>query len=102
MSTIYHYASMSEALQKLKEKGFTFDYNKNIEDIILHPENYSIHHVFHYEGNSNPDDQATVYGIVSKYGLKGVFVTGTAANSSHDHASFISNLNVKDKKSTSL
>ena len=75
MSTIYHYASVSEALLKLREKGFTFDFNQNEEDIILHPENYTINHIYHYEGNSNPDDAATVYGIVSKYGLKGVFAS---------------------------
>ena len=33
MSTIYHYASVSEALTKLREKGFTFDFNQNEEDI---------------------------------------------------------------------
>ena len=56
MSTIYHYASVSEALIKLREKGFTFVFNQNEEDIILHPENYTINHIYHYEGNSNPDD----------------------------------------------
>ena len=35
MSTIYHYASVSEALIKLREKGFTFDFNQNEEDIIF-------------------------------------------------------------------
>ena len=29
MSSIYHYASVSEALSKLREKGFTFDFNQN-------------------------------------------------------------------------
>jgi len=99
MSTIYHYASVSEALIKLREKGFTFDFNQNEEDIILHPENYTINHI---EGNSNPDDAATVYGIVSKYGLKGVFVTGTSANSSDKNAEAIAKLSIKGKHSTSL
>ena len=34
MSTIYHYASVSEALLKLREKGFTFDFNQDEEDMI--------------------------------------------------------------------
>lgn len=102
MPTIYHYASVSEALRKLREKGFTFDFNQNEEDIILHPENYTINHIYHYEGNSNPDDEATVYGIVSKYGLKGVFVTGTSANSSDKNAEAIAKLSIKGKHSTTL
>ena len=95
MSTIYHYASVSEALTKLREKGFTFDFNQNEEDIILHPENYTINHIYHYEGNSNPDDEATVYG-------KGVFVTGTSANSSDKNAEAIAKLSIKGKHSTTL
>ena len=76
--------------------------NQNKEDIILHPENYTINHIYHYEGNSNPDDEATVYGIVSKYGLKGVFVTGTSANSSDKNAEAIAKLSIKGKHSTTL
>ena len=102
MSSIYHYASVSEALSKLRDKGFTFDFNQNGEDIVLHPENYIINHVYHYEGNSNPDDEATVYGIVSKFGLKGVFVTGTSANSADQNAHIISKLVVKTSKDSSL
>ena len=102
MSTIYHYASVSEALTILREKGFTFDFNQNEEDIILHPENYTINHIYHYEGNSNPDDQASVYGIVSKYGLKGVYVSGTSANSVNDNFNIISKLAIKKINTGSL
>lgn len=102
MSGIYHYASVSEALTKLREKGFTFDFNLNREDLIVHPENYSINYVYHYEWNSNPDDEATVYGIVSKFGLKGVFVTGTSANSFDEDAEIISKLGVKTQNKSSL
>ncbi len=102
MSTIYHSVSLSEVLLKLREKGFTFDFNQNKEDIILHPENYTIQHIVHYEGNSNPDDETNVYGIVSKYGLKGVFITGTASNSFDNNVDIISKLAIKKKNSSSL
>ena len=101
MSTIYHYASVSEALIKLREKGFTFDFNQNEEDIILHPENYTINHIYHYEGTLPTDDEATVYGIVSKYGLK-VFLTGTSANSSDKMQKLLLNFQLKVKHSTTL
>ena len=102
MSTIYHYASVSEALLKLREKGFTFDFNQNEEDIILHPENYTINHIYHYEGDSSADDASSVYGIVSKYGLKGVFVTGSSANSVDENAHIISKLAVKNSNDSHL
>lgn len=102
MSTIYHSVSLSKVLLKLREKGFTFDFNQNEEDIVLHPENYTIQHIFHYEGNSNPKDETNVYGIVSKYGLKGVFITGTASNSSDKNIDVISKLAIKKKNSSSL
>ena len=102
MSSIYHYASVSEALIKLREKGFTFDFNLNEKDIVLHPENYTINHIYHYEGNSNPDDSAIVYAIVSKFGLKGVFVTGSSANSTDENAHFISKLVIKNRNDTHL
>ena len=101
-SVIYHYASVSEALEKLRKKGFTFDFNQNQEDIVLHPENYTINHIYHYEGNSNPDDQASVFGIVSKYGLKGVYVSGTSANSIDENFEIISKLSIKKIHSSSL
>ena len=102
MSTIDHSVSLTEVLLKLREKGFTFDFNKNKEDIILHPENYTIQYIFHYDGNSNPNDEANVYGIVSKYGLKGVFITEASANSSDNKAHIISKIAIKKKNSSSL
>ena len=80
MTNIYKYASVSVALKQLRKEGFTYDFNQNSEEIILHPENYIVNQIYQYEGNSSPDDSAIVYAIVSKFGLKGVFVTGSSAN----------------------
>ena len=97
MSRIYKYGSTSEALKELKKDGFTYDFNLNPEDIILHPENYIINELYQYEGNSGAGDRSTVYGIENKFGLKGVFVTGSAANSEDKNADAISKLNIKDE-----
>lgn len=99
MSTIYKYASTSEALQKLRKDGFTYDFNINPEDIILHPENYIINVIYQYEGNSGAGDRSTTYGIENKFGLKGVFVTGSSANAEDKNADTISKLRVKKENS---
>ncbi|MCL9804248.1 hypothetical protein NAT51_01835 [Flavobacterium amniphilum] len=99
MSKMYHYATVSKALEELKAKGFTFDFNLHEKDIVAHPENYEIVHIYRYEGESDPGDEATVYGIKSlKNKQMGVFVSGFAANSENDAARILSDLSIKDKK----
>ena len=99
MNKMYHYATVSKALEQLNEKGFTYDFNLNEIDIIAHPENYEIVHIYRYEGQSDPGDEATVYGIKShNNGNNGVFVAGFSANSENDAARVLSELSIKDKK----
>ncbi|MFV8375802.1 hypothetical protein [Flavobacterium sp. LB1P71] len=97
MSNIYHYASVSKALDDLSEMGFTFDFNLHEEDIIKNPHRYEIEHIYRYEGDSNPDDEATVYGIKSSSGKKGVFVAGFAANSENDAARVLNDISIKGR-----
>ncbi|MQP52314.1 MULTISPECIES: hypothetical protein [unclassified Flavobacterium] len=96
MSSIYNYASVSEALKQLKINGYTYDFNLNPEDIILHPENYIINEIYQYEGNSGTGDRSAVYGIKNKFGLKGVFVTGTSANSTDKNATILAKVSIKN------
>jgi hypothetical protein len=76
-----HYAPVSEALKKLKQQGFTVDFNLEENCITcahgkFTADEFEIVDVYRYEGNSDPSDQATVYAIQSKTGIKGVLVTG--------------------------
>jgi len=93
----YHYASVSEALDDLNELGFTYDFNLHNQDISKNPDKYEIVHVYRYEGDSNPDDEAIVFGIKSKSGTKGVFVTGFAAKSITDAAQALIKLNIEGR-----
>jgi hypothetical protein len=81
MKNMYHYATVSKALDELNEKGFTCDFNLHEDDIVKNPTQYEIVHIYRYEGDSDPDDEAVVYGIKSSSGKKGVYVAGFAANS---------------------
>jgi hypothetical protein len=96
MKNIYHYDSVSKALDDLNEKGFNYDFNLHDEDISKNPDKYEIVHVYRYEGDSNPDDEAIVFGIKSSSGKKGVFVTGFAANSVSDGAQALLQINIKN------
>lgn len=73
---MYHYATVSKALEELKGKGFETDFNLEEARIVAHPDDFEIVHIYRYEGESDPGDEATVYGIKSGSGEKGVFVAG--------------------------
>jgi hypothetical protein len=95
MSRVYHYETVFKALAILKEKGFIYDYNLHDRDIVKHPENYKIIHIYRYEGDSSPDEEATVYAIQSKSGKKGVFVTGFAASSTDEATNALTNIAIR-------
>ena len=97
MKKTYHYAPVSKALDELKEKGFTYDFNIHDEEIISDPNQHEIIHVYRYEGNSNPDDEAMVFGIKSESGKKGVFVTGFSANSVSEAAQLLIQLSMAER-----
>jgi hypothetical protein len=98
MKNRYHYASVLKALEELKSMGFTVDFNLLEEDIMNHPEHYEILHIYRYEGESNPDDEAIVYGISSNTGEKGVFVAGFAPNSENEAARVLHDLSIRGNK----
>ncbi|WNM18408.1 hypothetical protein [Flavobacterium capsici] len=95
MKNRYHYASVSKALEELKEKGFTVDFNLQEDVIEQNPAHFEIIHIYRYEGDSNPDDSAVVYGIKSTKGDKGVFVAGYSANSESHAAQVLRELSIK-------
>ncbi|RZJ68795.1 MAG: hypothetical protein EOO45_14655 [Flavobacterium sp.] len=86
MDIQYHYATVSVAITQLREKGFNEDFN--LEENCLacstgkfDEDDFEITHVYFYEGESDPGDEATVYGIQSDSGVKGILVTGDEMDS---------------------
>lgn len=94
---MYHYATVSRALDELNENGFTYDFNLHEEDIAKNPQKYEIKHIYRYEGNTDPGDEAVVYGIQSISGKKGVFVAGFAANSVTEAAQALIEISIKNR-----
>lgn len=77
-----NYDTVSTALNSLKERGYTRDFNIAFDKVIcnetnecLNPNEFEITEVYRFEGDTNPSDEAIVYAIVSKDGsMKGVAV----------------------------
>jgi hypothetical protein len=95
---MYHYATVSKALQELAEKGFTVDFNLEEDRIKKHGEEFEIVHIYRYEGESDPGDEATVYGIRSKDGEQGVFVAGLSAYTEKSAAKVLHEMSIKGRE----
>ena len=95
---MYHYATVSKALEELAEKGYKIDYNLKEEEIINSPENFTIEEIYRYEGESDPGDEATVFGIKSSSGDKGIFVAGLNAYTEKSAAKVLNELFIKGRQ----
>ena len=78
---MYTYDTVTAAVNGLRQRGYTIDFNLQENCIVCHedkfnPEEFEITEVYRFEGDSDPADEAVVYGIASKTGLKGVLVNG--------------------------
>jgi hypothetical protein len=81
-----HYNTISEAIEKLRSKGFNLDFNMEANVLStttekFPPENLEIVDVYRYEGNSDPGDEASVYALESTSGARGILVTGYGVSS---------------------
>ncbi|TMI61356.1 MAG: hypothetical protein E6H07_19765 [Bacteroidetes bacterium] len=78
---MYSYDTVTEALSDLKKRNFTLDFNLAENCIVCNEqkfnfEDFEIVEFYRFEGNTDPADEAIVYAIESKSGLKGVLVSG--------------------------
>jgi len=79
-----NYETLSEAINKLKEQGYTEDFNLMENCIECRNENFKIFHdefyvdkFFRFEDETNPSDQSILYAISSeKHHVKGLLVNG--------------------------
>lgn len=77
------YDTVTEAINDLKARGFTNDFNVSFDKLIcsenkicLDPDQFEIVEIYRFEGETNPSDEEVVYAIESKDGKdKGVLVS---------------------------
>ena len=77
------YDTVVEALNGLKAKGYTTDFNIAFDKLIcskkettLAPDEFEIVETYRFEGETNPSDEDVVYAIESKKGnIKGIITS---------------------------
>ncbi|NOT50819.1 MAG: hypothetical protein HOP10_06045 [Chitinophagaceae bacterium] len=78
---MHTYDTVSAATSGLKKRGFDLDFNLEENCLICHGNKFDVNdfeiiEVHRFEGDSDPSDEAIVYAIESKNGMKGVLVNG--------------------------
>jgi hypothetical protein len=105
MKNKYQYSTVTSAVADLRRDGYTNDFTL-FEDHIgcgkikLGAEDLDIQVLYRYEGISDPADEATVYGLESTSGLKGILVLGDEINSSGTSADILKRLHLKKLNAT--
>jgi hypothetical protein len=75
------YDTLTEALDGLRQHGFTHDYNLKEDHLKcqqnaleLYPDDFEIVDVYRFEGMTDPDDETVLYAIKAKNGQLGTLV----------------------------
>lgn len=90
MKQKFHYATVTDAVNELSKQGYDCDFSLANNQLTANGKSYpatdfEITDLYRYEGPTDPADEATVYALASKDGVKGTLVTGYGA--SFDEAS---------------
>ncbi|MFT3980668.1 MAG: phosphoribosylpyrophosphate synthetase [Ferruginibacter sp.] len=76
---MHQYDTVVAALNGLKQRGYTLDFNIAFDKLIcadnnacLNPAEFEITEIYRFEGETNPSDEDIVYAVESKDGkMKG-------------------------------
>jgi hypothetical protein len=103
MKQQFHYATVTEAIEQLRAKGFALDLNLKQNQFMTGEQSYpadefEIVDLYRYEGASDPGDEATVYALASKSGLKGIFVSGYGVSADEEAEEVLKQLHYKYKQ----
>lgn len=82
-NSIPSFDTITEALNWLKDQGYTHDFNLDNDCILfdngkqsMSPDDFNIDYFFRFEGDTDPGDENIVYGINSDtYQFKGVLMS---------------------------
>lgn len=76
-----NYDTLSEAINDLQIRGYTYDFNLEPDcikcaslELEIHPEEFEVDELHRFEGMSSTDDNSILYAISSKNGIKGILV----------------------------
>jgi len=100
MSRETHYGTITEAIEQLRKRGYTVDFNLKENCIVCDPHKFDsnefeIVDIYRYEGDTDPADETTVYAIESNNGIKGILVNGYGSSSDSMSAEILSKLKIR-------
>jgi hypothetical protein len=100
MNTKFLYNTVTCAIDALRKRGFNTDFELRDNSIVsgkttLGIDDLTIEAFFRYEGNSDPADRASVYGLKSNLGIKGILVTTDDANAEVSSTALLRELHLK-------
>ena len=100
-----HYSSLEEAVQGLTERGFTanLELAGNVLRAVESGRTFTAqeltiieHHRF--EGASDPDDMAIVYGIAAEDGTRGIVVDAYGLYADPPLGEFLKNVKIREEQ----
>jgi hypothetical protein len=96
---MYQYNSPVKAIEDLRKRGYTEDFNLEENCIVCNaqkfsPDDFTIQEVYRFEGPSDPADESVVYGIESNNGLKGILVDGYGYSSTARSEAIVRKLSI--------
>lgn len=98
---MYNYETVSEAVNELKKRGFTLDFNLQENCLVCNAGKFEVNdfeivEVYRFEGNTDPSDEAVVYAIQSMDKIKqGVLVSGYGISAEGISAEMAQKLSIK-------
>ena len=97
------YTSMAEAIQELKKRGFTANFeflNKAFRDVdsgrTFKAEDLTIVEHYRFEGASDPDDMSVVYAIESDDGTQGIIADAFGVYANPQLGGFLNNVRIRE------
>jgi hypothetical protein len=96
------YTTVSEAIEGLKARGFTTDFEfingqfRGFKDgRFFNADELTIVEHYRFEGISNPDDESIVFAIESNDGVRGVLVDAYGLYANPELAAFLKNVAIQ-------
>ena len=98
------YTSMAKAIQELKKRGFTANFellNKSFRDVdsgrTFKAEDLTIVEHYRFEGASDPDDMSVVYAIASDDGTQGIIANAFGVYADPQLGGFLNNVRIREE-----
>jgi len=96
------YETMVEALEQLKNKGYTHNFQVNEhghlvegEEVSFLPSQVELKEFHRFEGLTNPSDMSILYALETSSGLRGTVVDAYGVSGSETVSNFMNQVNQK-------